>query len=230
VPVLHVGVLTSPDLSTTPNRQHGCKLVPAVRPKTKFHLLAVVGLFVLAVQAPAAQQPSDNARTKYFIDRVDLVGNRRVRSDTLLALIRPGLGAPYSVEEVRRDVRSLWNTGFFDDVRSEVEDSPDRPNGKIVILIVRGKPIVASIDYKGLKSIAESDILAALKDQKVKLSVGDWFDEAKMKRAVTVITQLLASHGYQSVAVKPTYERIASSGTVTVTFNIDEGPKTKKSR
>jgi outer membrane protein insertion porin family len=72
-------------------------------------------------------------------------------------------GDPFSVEAVRRDVRSLWNTGFFDDVRSEAQDSLDRPDAKIVIFIVREKPIVASVDYTGIKSISESDIRAALK-------------------------------------------------------------------
>jgi outer membrane protein assembly factor BamA len=72
-------------------------------------------------------------------------------------------GDPYRVEAVRRDVRFLWNTGFFDAVRSEVQDSPDRPDTKIVFFIVRGKPIVASIDYRAIKSITQSDIRAALK-------------------------------------------------------------------
>jgi outer membrane protein assembly factor BamA len=58
--------------------------------------------------------------------------------------------------------------------------------------------------------------------------VGDWFDQTDLKRAVNVITQLLASNGYRSTTVKPTYQRIASSGTVTIVFDIDEGPKTKK--
>ena len=137
-------------------------------------------------------------------------------------------GDTYSVETAQREVRSLWNTGFFDNVRSEVADSPSRANGKIVIFVVQEKPIIAGIDYQGIQSITEPDIRRALKNQKIKLSVGDWFDQSDLKRAVNVITQLLASRGYQSATVEPTYERIGSSGTVTIEFNIDEGPKTKK--
>jgi outer membrane protein insertion porin family len=185
-------------------------------------------LFLFAGQVLAAQQPSPAAKTEYIIERIDLVGNRRLRAETLWAQMTVHPGDPYSVEAAQREVRSLWNTGFFDDVRSDVVDSPSCPNGKIVIFIVQEKPIIASIDYKGIKSITESDIRAALKRQKVKLSVGDWFDQTDLKRAVNVITQLLASHGYQSTAVKPTYQGIASSGTVTIVFDIDEGPKTKK--
>jgi outer membrane protein insertion porin family len=195
---------------------------------TKLELLASVCLFLVVAQALPAQQPRGNAQTKYIVERLDIVGNRRVETDTIRALISSQPGDPYDVEAVRDDVRSLSNTGFFDDVRSEVEDTPDRPNGKTVIFIISEKPIVGSIDYKGIKSITESDILAALKDQKVELSVGSWFDQAKMKHAATVIRASLASHGHQSATVNPTYERIPSSNTVAVAFNIDEGPKSHK--
>ena len=185
-------------------------------------------LFLFAAHALAAQQSPPAAKTKYVVDRLDLVGNRRVETDAIRARISSNPGEPYSVEAVQRDVQSLWKMGCFDDIRSEVEDSPSQPNGKIVIFIVQEKPIIASINYQGIQSIRESDIRTALKNRKGKLSVGDWFDKSDLKRAVNVITQLLASHGYQSATVKPTYEGIASSGTVTIVFNIDEGPKTKK--
>jgi hypothetical protein len=58
-----------------------------------FKLVATVRSFLLAAQAFPTQQPHENSQTKYFIERIDLVGNRRVRSDPLLALIRPHLGA-----------------------------------------------------------------------------------------------------------------------------------------
>jgi outer membrane protein insertion porin family len=193
-------------------------------------LVATLCLFLFAAQTLAAQQPHENSQTKYFIERIDLIGNRRVRSDPLLALIRPHLGAPYSVDAVRRDVRALWNTGFFDDVRSEVEDSPSMPNGKIVIFIVSEKPTIGRIEYKGIKSITESDILNALKDERVGLSVGSRFDRAKLKHPVVVISQLLAAHGHQFATVKPSYETNPSSNTVTLVFNIDEGPKAQRSR
>jgi outer membrane protein insertion porin family len=192
--------------------------------------VATVCLFLFAAQILAAQQPGEHGQTKYVIERIDLIGNRSVRSDPLLALVRPHLGAPYSVDAVRRDVRALWNTGFFDDVRSEVEDSPSMPNGKIVIFIVSEKPTIGRIEYKGIKSITESDILNAFKDERVGLSVGSRFDQAKLKHAVVVISHLLAAHGYQFATVKPTYEQNPSSNTVTLVFNIDEGPKGQKSR
>ena len=114
---------------------------------------------------------------------------------------------------------------LFNDVRLEVEDSPDLPNGKIVKFIVREMPIVSRIECKGIKSITESDILDTFKDKRVGLTAGNRFDPAKLKHAVVAISELLAARGHEFAAVKPSYETNPSSNTVTLVFNIDEGPK-----
>jgi outer membrane protein insertion porin family len=130
----------------------------------------------------------------------------------------------------RRDVRNLWNMQLFDDVRLEVEDSPDLPNGKIVVFILSERPIIDRIEYKGIKSITESDILNAFKGERIGLTVGGRFDRAKLKHAVVVISELVAADGHQFATVKPTYEQNPSTNTVTLVFNIDEGPKAQTSR
>jgi outer membrane protein insertion porin family len=161
------------------------------------------------------------------IQRIEFIGNRRIQVDTLRARIFSRAGDPYSEEAVRRDFQALWNTQFFEDVRLEVEDSPDQPDGKIVIFYLKERPIIRRIEYKGNKSISESDILDAFKDKKVGLSVEGQFDPTKIKRAEVVIKELLAEHGRQFATVKPTYERIAATNAVKLVFNIDEGPKVK---
>ncbi len=128
---------------------------------------------------------------------------------------------------MRRDFQALWNTQFFEDIRLEVEDSPDNPNGKTVVFYVTERPIIRRIEYKGNKSITESDILDAFKEKKVGLSVESQFDPTKIARAEVVLKALLAAHGHQFATVKPTYERIAATNAVKLVFNIDEGPKVK---
>ena len=124
----------------------------------------------------------------------------------------------------------MWNTQFFEDIRLEVEDDPNQANGKIVIFYVTERPIIRRIEYKGNKSITESDILDAFKEKKVGLSVESQFDPTKIKRAEVVLKSLLAAHGHQFATVKPTYERIAASNAVKLVFNIDEGPRLKSER
>jgi hypothetical protein len=47
-------------------------------------------------QALAAQQPPQAAQTKYMVERLDLVGNRSVRTATLRDLISLNPGDPYA--------------------------------------------------------------------------------------------------------------------------------------
>ncbi|MGA7920822.1 MAG: outer membrane protein assembly factor BamA [Candidatus Acidiferrales bacterium] len=192
-----------------------------------FQVLAGVSLFALWVLQSLAAQPPQEGGTQYVIQRIEFIGNRRIQRDTLLARIFSRPGDPYSEEAVRRDFQALWNTQFFEDIRLEVEDSPDQPNGKILVFYVQERPIIRRIEYKGIKSITESDILDAFKDKKVGLSVESQFDPTKIKRAEVVIKALLAEHGRQFATVKPTYERIAATNAVKLVFNIDEGPKVK---
>jgi outer membrane protein insertion porin family len=196
-----------------------------------FQLLAGVSLFAYPfAQIVVAQQPQggqEGTGPQYVIERIEFVGNRRIQRDTLLARIFSRPGDPYNEEAVRRDFQALWNTQFFEDIRLEVEDSPDQPNAKILVFYVQERPIIRRIEYKGNKSITESDILDAFKDKKVGLSVESQFDPTKIKRAEVVIKELLAEHGRQFATVKPTYERIAATNAVKLVFNIDEGPKVK---
>ncbi len=196
-----------------------------------FQLLAGVSLFAYPfaqiVVAQQSQGGQEGNGPQYVIERIEFVGNRRIQRDTLLARIFSRPGDPYNEEAVRRDFQALWNTQFFEDIRLEVEDSPDQPNAKILVFYVQERPIIRRIEYKGNKSITESDILDAFKDKKVGLSVESQFDPTKIKRAEVVIKELLAEHGRQFATVKPTYERIAATNAVKLVFNIDEGPKVK---
>jgi outer membrane protein insertion porin family len=189
--------------------------------------LAVVCLLFVAFGQSLWAQQEQPGGPQYVITRIDFVGNRRMQRDTLLARIFSRPGDAYTAEAVRRDFQALWNTQFFEDIWLEVQDSPTQANGKIVIFHVTERPIIRRIEYKGNKSITESDILDAFKQKKVGLSVESQFDPTKIKRAEVVLKELLAEHGRQFATVKPTYERIAATNAVKLVFNIDEGPKVK---
>ena len=107
-----------------------------------------------------------------------------------------------------------------------MEDSADQPDGKIVVFYLKERPIIRRIEYKGNKSISESDILDAFKDKKVGLSVEGQFDPTKIKHAEVVIKELLAEHGRQFATVR-TEKRQIPPAAVGITFVIKEGPKVK---
>src|SRR5580692_6828996 len=194
----------------------------------RFQFFVVVYLLWLAVVHPIwAQRLQSSPGPQYTIERIEFVGNRRIQRDTLLARIFSRPGDPYTEEGVHRDFQALWNTQFFEDIRLEVEDSPTNPNAKILVYYVTERPIIRRIEYKGNKSVTESDILDRFKERKVGLSVESQFDPTKIKRAEVVLKELLAEHGRQFATVKPTYERLPGTNAVKLTFNIDEGPKVK---
>jgi outer membrane protein insertion porin family len=176
-------------------------------------------------EAQEPQQSSSEGQT--VISRIEFVGNRRIRSDTLQARIFSRKGDVYNEETLRRDFQALWNTQFFEDVKLRVQDDPSNPNGKIIIFDVKERPQIRRIRYDGIHSISESDILDRFKERKVGLSVESPFDPTKIKKAEVVIQELLAEHGRQFAKVTPQYERIAASNAVILVFKIDEGPKVK---
>jgi len=161
------------------------------------------------------------------IERIEFQGNRRIRSETLRARIFSRPGDPVNEDALRRDFHALWNTQYFEDIRLEIEDSADKPNQKIIVFYVTERPIVRRIEYKGNKSVSESDILDRFKDRKVGLSIESQFDPTRIKKAEVVLKELLAEHGRQYAVVKPTFERLPGTNAVKLTFNIDEGPKVK---
>jgi len=174
-----------------------------------------------------ASDPQNPPRPPAVIDRIDFVGNRRVRTDTLKARIFSRENDPYNEETLRRDFQALWNTQFFEDVKLRVEDSASNPNAKVIVFEVRERPIIRRIRYENIHSVSESDILDRFKERKVGLTVESQFDPTKIKKAEVVIKELLGEHGRQFAKVTPQYERIASSNAVILIFRVEEGPKVK---
>jgi outer membrane protein insertion porin family len=178
----------------------------------------------------SAAAPQSAAPQKFVLERIEFQGNRRVRSDTLKARIFSREGDPYNEDTLRRDFQALWNTQFFEDVKLRVEDSPTRPDAKIIVFEVKERPQIRRIRYDGIHSVSESDILDRFKERKVGLTVESQFDPTKIKKAEVVLKELLGEHGRQFAKVTPQYERIASSNAVILVFKIEEGPKVKVGR
>ena len=163
-----------------------------------------------------AQQPQT-------IDSIRVIGNRRIPKETVLARLFTHPGDTYDPISTERDFNSLWNTGYFEDLRIEREDSE---KGIILNIFVREKPTIREINYKGLNSATVSDVLDRFKKEKVSLSVESQYDPTKIKRAETVLKDILAEHGHQFATIKTEVKTIPPAS-VQVNFNIKEGPTVK---
>ena len=164
-------------------------------------------------------------KVSYFIERSEMCCTRRVEAATLWNFILSRTGAPYSDEAVQHDVRALRDSGFFFDVKVTVVDSPGNQNGKIIAFSFREKPIIRRIVYKGMKSISESEVVSALSNAKVGLSVGVWLDQNELAHGADAIKGLLAARGCPSATVTPTSETDFSENVATVQFEVNEGRK-----
>lgn len=175
----------------------------------------------------AAQQPSRVTRPgqppENIVEAIEFRGARRVRQDTLQALIFTKKGDRFDEETLHRDFMALWNSGRFDDIR--IEREPGKA-GWIIRFVVVERPVVRTIKYEGNKSVSVSDILDRFKDRKVGLVVESQYDPNRVQRARNVILELLAERGHLSATVDPQIRRVPPSS-LEITFKINEGPKVK---
>jgi len=178
-------------------------------------LMMLLALVVIAGSA-LAQQP-------LTIEQIRVIGNRRIPKETVLARLFTHPGDTYDSISVERDFNSLWNTGYFDDLRIEREDSE---KGIILNIFVREKPTIREINYKGLNAVSQSDVLDRFKKEKVGMSVESQYDPARIKRAEAVLKDILSEHGHQFASVKEEVKTIPPAS-VQVNFTIKEGPTVK---
>ena len=157
------------------------------------------------------------------VQQIRVIGNRRIPRETVLARLFTHPGDTYDPATIERDFNSLWNTGYFEDLKIAREDTP---KGVILDVIVREKPTIREINYKGLNSVSTSDVLDRFKKEHVSLSVESPYDPTRLAHAIDVIRALLAEHGHQFATVKPDIKTIPPSS-VSVNFIIKEGPTVK---
>ena len=179
-------------------------------------LSLLLSMVILALCGAASAQNG-------VVEEIVVHGNRRIPADTIKARIFTRAGDVYDQNGIERDFNSLWNTGYFDDLRFEREETP---KGWRLHIYVKEKPTIREINYIGLKSASQSDVLDKFKEQKVGLSKESQYDPTKVKKAEVVLKQLLASHGRQFATIRTEIRPIPPAA-VAVTFNINEGPKVK---
>ena len=180
-------------------------------------LILCLLLLALVPKVSAAPQAGQ------IVEHIDVNGNRRIPTETVKSRIYTREGDVYDEAALQRDLRSVWNSGYFEDVRMEREQSP---KGWIIHIYVREKPTIRTIEYHGLNSVSQSDVLERYKKVKVPLTVDSPYDPTKVIKAKVVLQQLLAEHGRQFATINIQVQQVPPAS-VSVTFNMKEGPKIK---
>ncbi|MEO7405067.1 MAG: outer membrane protein assembly factor BamA [Burkholderiales bacterium] len=143
--------------------------------------------------------------------RVD--GIQRIEAGTVFSYLLVKVGERMDEARAQEAVRALYATGFFRDVRLEVE-------GNVLVVIVEERPAVASIEFVGIKEFPIDPLRKALRESG--LAEGRTFDRAILDQAEQEIKRQYLTRGKYGATVTATVTPIERNR-VAVNFAIDEG-------
>jgi len=152
----------------------------------------------------------------FVIASIAPADNVRIDSGAILRKIDTKPGDFYNSTALRRDLKSVFSMGYFDDV---VIDVTDTPTGKAIIFQVKEKPIISSVSFTGTDEISETDVQEAANIQPNSI-----VNPANINNAVQRIKGLYKSKGYFATKVQADLS-YPTGETVEVRFQIQEGEK-----
>jgi outer membrane protein insertion porin family len=176
--------------------------------------------------APTAPTPApaNRALAGKTIERFEAVGNASVASDTIRVYLGISPGDAYNPEVLQKNFVNLWQTGLFDDIRLESEQGDA---GVVVRAIVKERPRIASVEYRGNKEMNAQKVGEALEREKIDLHVGNTIEQTLIRRAAEAIKRAYAEGGFEGVQVDAITEDLGEPGEKKVVFVINEGVKAK---
>ena len=196
--------------------------MPSFRALCLVFLSAVIGTtFLLTAASPVQAQQSPR-----LVESVDITGNRRLRKEDILYWVQTRPGDPYNASQIERDLQAILTLGFFDKTSTRVliEDGPR--GGVNVIFEVKELPIIRDLQFEGLHSVSESDVLKAFREKRVGVSKEAIYDPVKVRNAVRVMKELLAARGHPNAVVEPSTEEVSATSTA-ITFKVNEGDRVR---
>src|SRR5437016_2872368 len=149
---------------------------------------------LLAFFLTAAQAAVPQAAPAPKIESVEVRQNRRIPGETIKYNIQTKAGDTLNPDVIRRDIKTLYSQGYFDDIR--VDEEPGKAGGVVVVFTVKEKRQVRSIDFVGINTISKSDILDKLKERKIGISQESPYDPSKIRRVETASKLMLAEAGH----------------------------------
>src|SRR4030095_6040490 len=161
-----------------------------------------------------------------IVESVDIIGNRRLRKDDILYYVQTRPGDPYNVDQVERDYQTLLSLTFFDKTATRVLTENGPRGGVNIIFEVRELPIIRDLQFDGLKSVQESDVLKAFRERRVGVSKESIYDPVKVRNAMRVIKELLSDSGHPDATVDERTEEVSATS-LAITFVVNEGDRVR---
>ncbi len=151
---------------------------------------------------------------------VEFVGLVKIKSASLKGKILSQSGTNYSPSSIQSDIKSLYDTGFFDDVFVTKESET---TGLRLFFHVREKGTISSIVFKGNKKLKEKDLSGVLTIREY-----NPLDEDRIAESEKAISKLYAEKGLSLAEVSHELVPLdTEQGDYQLVFHIQENKEIK---
>ena len=149
---------------------------------------------------------------------IEVQGNKRIETATVLAKIKTREGQPFSPAQIKEDIKALYQLGHFEDVQIKTEGFE---NGIKVIFSVKEKPLIREITFEGNNEKDSEDLK---KDLTILTRTA--FNMQLIQENAEKIRLKYQDMGYYNTVVAPVVTELRS-GDRNVLFYIEEGEKVR---
>ncbi|MBI4938504.1 MAG: outer membrane protein assembly factor BamA [Nitrosomonadales bacterium] len=174
-------------------------------------------LKILAGLIPLLYASSAAAIEPFIVKDIRVEGIQRTEAGTVFSYLPVKVGDTLDDEHATQAIRALFATGFFKDVRLEVEHG-------VLIVLVRERPAIASIDVEGVKDFPKDQLRDNFK--MVGLAEGRIFDRSVLDKAEQELKRQYVARGKYGVTVKTSVTELERNR-VAVRLDVEEGKVAK---
>ncbi|MBE0614172.1 MAG: outer membrane protein assembly factor BamA [Burkholderiales bacterium] len=153
----------------------------------------------------------------FVVRDIRVEGIQRIEAGTVFSYLPVKVGETMTDEKAAAAIKALFATGFFKDVRLEVQRD-------VLIVMIAERPAVSQIDFIGNKEFEKEALIKGLRE--IGLAEGRSFDKALLDQAEQEIKRLYLSRGRYGASVVTTVTPLERNR-VGVSFSINEGDVTK---
>lgn len=171
----------------------------------------LAGIISLLFMSPAW------AITPFTVKDIRVEGIQRTEAGTVFSYLPVKVGDTMNDEQAEAAIHALYGTGFFKDVRLEVEQG-------VLIVLVRERPSIASIQVNGVKDFPKDQLKDNMKY--AGLAEARIFDKGALEKAVQALKAQYVARGKYGVTVNAHVNELARNR-VGIVFDVVEGEVSK---
>ena len=184
---------------------------------TLLSFLAILSINCLVLISPTIAQTTEQEELagefSVVVDDIRVEGLQRIEPGTVFSLIDIELKEVVDRKKVSEAIKVLFNSGFFEDVKVFLE-------GNSLIVELKERPSIGSIDISGSKEFKEEALLEALK--KIGLFQSEIFNRNLLEKAEQALKNQYLSRGKYNVKIESTISPLLRNR-VAIGIVIEEG-------